>query len=220
MKNLKQALLKYQALTLRERLMVVATVLVILSFLADLVLFGPQRRNSAALQQQIAQQKVTLGALTKVLVETSGAQTADGLGKERAERDELRARVAQAESLIGLVSNATPLGEVLRVMLVARPDLSLVSLKTLPPEVFYRAPVAVSGAQGKAGAPALSLYKHGIEVAVKGNYLALLPYLESLQHNPYRIFWTSVKLEVATYPETTLKMMLYTLSDRPDSPLG
>lgn len=225
MKYLKPALLKFQALTRREQLMAVLVVIVVLSFLADLALFGPQRNKSKVLQQQIAQQKIELNALSKVIAETSSSLSPDGLSRERAERDDLRARLAQAESLIGGVAHDAPLSEVLRAMIMARPELTLLSLKTLPPEMFYRAPVAVSGAQRNAAQPTataaqLSLYKHGVEVAVKGSYLTLLPYLQNLQHHPNRLFWANVKLEVLTYPEATLKMTIYTLSDRPESPLG
>lgn len=219
MKKFKQALLKFQALTLRERLMAVAAVLVVLFFLADWAVLGPQRNRNKAAQEQIGQQKIELDALTQVMAELAGSQQVDVLAKDRAERDDLRARVAEAESFIGQATNGAPLGEVIRAMISATPGLTLVSLKTLPVEVFYK-PGAASGAQPNAAAPKLTLYKHGVEVAIKGKYLALLPYLQSLQRNPNRRFWASVKLDVATYPEATLRMTVYTLSERAESPLG
>ena len=91
--------------------------------------------------------------------------------------------------------------------------------------MFYR-PAAAPGAQPAASAPTpvtppqLTLYKRGVEVAVKGKYPALLAYLQSLQRNPNRMFWSSVKLDVAAYPDETLRMIIYALSDRADAPLG
>lgn len=227
MDKFKQALLQFQALTLRERLMAVAAVMVVLFFSIDFALLGPQRDRSKALQQQIAQQKIELDGLNKVLSALATDQQPSGLARELAERDDLRSRVAQAESLMGVGVTGVPLGEVLRAMIDARPDLTLVSLKTLPADVFFKpsAPPetpakTASAAQPAASAPQLTLYRHGVEVAIKGKYPALLSYLQGLQHNPNRMFWASVKLDVVTYPEATLKMMIYTLSDRAESPLG
>ena len=227
MKRFKQALLKFQALTLREQLMAVAAAVVVLYFLFDWALFGPQLKENKTLQGQIAQQKTELDALTKVMAELSNRQPVDDLSKDRAERDDLRARVAQAETLFGQAASQAPLGELLRAMVVARPDLTLVSFKTLPAEVFYSPPPAAApNAKGAASAPKpaaplqLTLYKHGVEVAVKGKYPALLAYLQGLQRGPNRMFWSSVKLDVTAYPDETLSVIIYTLSDRADVPLG
>jgi len=228
MKKFKQALLKFQALTLREQLMAMAAAVVVLYFLLDWALLGPQIKANNALSQQIAQQKIELDGLTKVMsIDATNGNKVDGLARERAERDDLRAKVAQAESFIAQTAHGAPLGEMLRAMIVARPDLTLVSLKTLPAEVFYKPPPAAApGAQPAASAPKpvvlpqLTLYKHGVEVAVKGNYPALLAYLQGLQRNPNPMFWSSVKLDVAAYPDETLRMIIYTLSDRADAPLG
>ena len=228
MKRFKQALLKFQALALREQLLLTAAAVVVLYFLLDWALLTPQLKENKALPQQIAQQKIELDGLTKVMaIEAPDGNNVDGLAKQRAERDDLRAKVAQAESFIAQAANGAPLGEMLRAMIVARPDLTLVSLKTLPAEVFYKPPPAAApGAQPAASAPTpvtpppLTLYKHGVEVAVKGKYPALLAYLQGLQRNPNRMFWSSVKLDVAAYPDETLRLIIYTLSERADAPLG
>lgn len=230
MNKFKQILLKFQALSLRERLLAVAAAVAVLYFLTDFALLAPQSRSAKGLQQQISQQKTELDALNKVMAELSKGPSDDGLAKQRAERDDLRARVTQAESTFGQAAKGASLGELLRAMIGERPDLTLASLRTLPAEVFYKPPPPVPGAPPSAGAssaaaasapaPQLTLYKHGVEVSVRGKYAALLAYLQSLQGNPNRMFWASVKLDVATYPEATLLMIVYTLSDRAESPLG
>jgi len=247
MKQIKQALLQFQALSLRERLMAVGATLVVLFFLTDFALLGPQRKQTKALQQQIAQQRTELDALTKVMAAaTANTQAADALVRERAVRDELRATVTQAEPFIAQTASGAALGEVMRAMIGARAGLKLVSLKTLPPEVFYKPQAPAPDAKANPGVskakptkpgapkqtapadsiqsgapvPQLTLYRLGVDVVVKGNYPSLLAYLQSLQGNPNRMFWASVKLDVTAYPEATLKMTIYTLSDRAEAPLG
>ena len=225
MKYLRSVLLKFQALSLRERLLAVAAAVVVLSVLLDLSLLGPQRNKNKGLQQQIAQQKTQFDAMAKVLAQPAGSPIPDGSVAEQAERDDLRRRLAQAELLLGPALTEARLGEVLRKLIAARPDLTLVSLKTLAPEEIYKSPTASAAAPGSAtAAPATkqrqSLYKHGVEVVVRGEYLSLMPYLQRLQANPNRLFWAKVKLDVQTYPQATLMLTIYTVSDRAESPLG
>lgn len=223
MKKFKQALLTFQALSLRERVLAVAAVVVVLYFLFDFALIGPQRAKSKVLQQQIAQQKVERDALAQVLAAgVADNKQGDGLAKERAERDDLRTRVAEAEAFLAQAANGAHLDEVLRAMISATPGLTLVSLRTLPAEVFYKPGVAVAaaGANPNEAAPKLTLYKQGVDVAIKGKYLALVPYLQKLERSPNRMFWANVKLDVGTYPEATLRMTIYTLSEQAESPLG
>jgi MSHA biogenesis protein MshJ len=118
-------------------------------------------------------------------------------------------------------------------VLGATPGLELVSLKTLPAVVAFEtkaAPVvAAKPAAGVAVAapkpelaprPPRSIYRHAIEISVRGNYLALLPYLEKLQKYPGRIYWSDVSLEVETYPLWIMKLTVYTLSPQPHPRLG
>ena len=221
MKTFNQALLKFQALTWRERLMAVAAVLAVLYFAVDLTLLGPQVARSKALQQQITQQKTELDALMKVMASAAGSQPKDAVARVRAERDELRDKMTQAEPLIVEAATGAPLGELIRAMIVATPGVTLVSLKTLPAEVFYDyKPAPASGAQQNAAAPRLTLYKQGVEVVVKGNYPALVQYLQRLQRSPNRMYWAAAKLDVGTYPDATLSVTIFRLSNRAESPLG
>jgi len=245
MKQFQQTLLKFQALSLRERLMAVAATLVVLFFLTDFALLGPQRNQTKALQKQITEQKVQLDALRQAMAAAAAdTQPAAAMARALAERDDMRASVAQAESFTAQTASGAALGEVLQAMIGARAGLKLVSLKTLSPEVFYKSPPAATAGQAnpgasklpksdglkqskpeelaqlKATAPQLTLYKHGVDVVVKGNYPALLAYLQSLQGNPNRMYWASVQLDATAYPEAALRMTIYTLSDSAESPLS
>ncbi len=227
MKSFKPWLIKFQALSVRERLMAVLGMLAALYFLFDAALIGPQGKQNQALQQQLEQQKTELTVFTKMLSELSSSQQVDPLAKERVERDDLRVRVLQAQSVIGNMTTGKQLSEVIRAMIVATPDLTLVSLKTLPGEAVFKAVAAAPANPAGAASgpqviepPVLTLFKHGIEVTVKGNYPVLLAYMQGLQRSPDPVFWGNVSLDVTTYPEATLKMTVYTLSERLASPLG
>jgi MSHA biogenesis protein MshJ len=56
------------------------------------------------------------------------------------------------------------------------------------------------------------LYKHGVEITVRGSYADLLQYLNTLEHLPTQMFWGVARLNVVEYPSAELKLTLYTLS--------
>lgn len=91
-----------------------------------------------------------------------------------------------------------------------------------PPAAATPAPGATDAAPRPemASRPPRSIYRHGIEISIKGNYLALLPYLEKLQKYPGRLYWTDVSLDVQSYPVAVLKLSVYTLSGQANPRLG
>ena len=68
-----------------------------------------------------------------------------------------------------------------------------------------------AAAPGQAPAPAL-LYRHGVEVTVRGNYLDMIDYMSALEAMPTRLFWGRAQLDVEAYPAARLTLTLYTLS--------
>ena len=224
MKYLSQASKLFAAMSMRERLLAVAALVGVLYFLFDFTVFRPQQVQAKALRETIAQQETELAALTTAMTALSSRAQIDPLAKERAERDELRKNFAQASALVDHAANDVRLGEVIRALVASTPGLTLVSLKTLPVETFFRGAVApaqvASGAAPPPPIPTAALYKHGVEVVVQGKYLALIPYIQGLERNAKGIFWGSVKMEVVTYPDATLKMTVFTLSPRSEMSLG
>lgn len=72
------------------------------------------------------------------------------------------------------------------------------------------APVPLAG-QAPAGRPAL-LYRHGVEITVRGSYHDMLAYMTALEALPTRMFWGQAHLEVEQYPNARLTLTLHTLS--------
>jgi MSHA biogenesis protein MshJ len=220
---LQAALLRFQALSGRERVLAVAAALAVLVVGVYQAVLAPQRHAMQLLQQQLAQQQDGLAAMAKVLAQPVANPLADA---SVAARDALRLRVAHTELVLGPPRSDAQLSEVVRTLAAPRADLALVSLKTLAPQEIAKpgprptsatpqAPTALA-----ASARPLPLYKHGVEVVVRGPYPALVAYLQTLQRNPNRIFWAKVRLDVATYPQAVLMLTVYTVSNRAESPLG
>lgn len=215
MNRMHTALLRFQALSARERLLALLAAIIALTGLLDTIWLGPQRQTIRELTQQFEQHQSERNTMAEVL---SGPVHAVP-DADTAERDDLRLRVARAEAALGPSARLARLSDVLRSLLAARSGLVLVSLKTLAPQEIAKAPAPRAPQNSPVGvasqAPAPALYQHGVEVTVRGTYPALLAYLENLQSQPKQIFWSKVQLDVQTYPQALLLLKLYTVSDRP-----
>jgi MSHA biogenesis protein MshJ len=56
------------------------------------------------------------------------------------------------------------------------------------------------------------IFKHGVQMTVRGNYADLMQYLTALEKMPTQMFWGMAKLSVIQYPNAELTLTLYTLS--------
>jgi len=57
-----------------------------------------------------------------------------------------------------------------------------------------------------------AIYKHGVELTVKGPYLDLLAYLREIENLPVQMYWSRMDLTAGEYPDSTLKLVVFTLS--------
>lgn len=215
---------KFQGLSARERVLTAFTAMVVLYFLIHVALLAPQSARRDALKARIVQQGVELNALKSVIEKLTAGGRVGLLTKDIAERDQLRRQVEAGNAVLSQAVGESRHAEVIRAMAAGSPGVTLVSLKTLGVEPLFRqAPMPARAASASASTmqvQPMALYKQGIEVTVKGNYLALLPYLQKLEQNQGRMFWANALLDVGVYPDATLRFTVYTLSPRADAPLS
>jgi MSHA biogenesis protein MshJ len=223
MNKIQQVLKQFNALSLRERVLAVAALLGILYFVFDLALIRPQETKTKLLRAQISEKGIELDTLRKGLEAVATQAKTDPLAAQRAELASLRKKSAQAEAVISRASGDVRLGDVMRALVASRPGLTLVSIKTLPVATLLQGalvPATQASAASGAGSTVQALYRHGVEVTVQGSYPALMQYLQDAEHSANGVFWSSVKLDVVSYPASTLKLTVFTLSPQSESPLG
>ncbi|MBC7957684.1 MAG: hypothetical protein H7Y33_17680, partial [Cytophagales bacterium] len=56
------------------------------------------------------------------------------------------------------------------------------------------------------------LYRHGVEVTLRGNYADLLAYLNTLEHLPRRVYWGELKINAQDSPSVVMTLTVYTIS--------
>lgn len=202
------------------------------------------RAKQTSVSAEMAEAKRALVSITSL--EEKGI---DPLAAERATLAELEGKIAQVTLDLGAnfgAEDAGPsrVGKLVRELIKSSPGLSLVSLRTRPGVQFYSPPapppppkegakrevekVLATFSKDKPAEPVAPpavlvnkpLYKHGVDVSVRGPYPALMAYLEGMQKFPQRIFWSEASLDATNYRDATLRLVVYTVSDQPVAPLN
>lgn len=218
---------RVDALSLRERIMVFAACAAAIVFLVHFFALGPQLRKQDALNAQITQQQNNIEGIDNEIrarVEAArndpDAAVRARLAAVRRETEELGGQLrAMQNGLVAPERMAPLLDSILR----ANGRLTLVSVRTLPVESVLEAgrraaasapdavPAAAPAAQAQPGSAGL-LYRHGVEITVRGNYLDMIAYMNALEGLPTQLFWGRAQLEAETWPASRLTLTLYTLS--------
>lgn len=205
-------LARFEALTLRERAVVVLAIVGLLVFSWDSLLMEPLRLKRVALESELATASA-FGVKPQSADESDPRQLAmTRAGELQTQLQGIDAQLASTAS--GFVSSKRMI-EVLHDMLTRQGRLELVSIRNLP--VTSLIPDSGGGADTAAGAdsvpaPARPPYVHAIEIVIDGQYADILDYLAALEALPWKFRWNSLDLSTAGYPRNRVRIELSTLS--------
>ena len=233
MSSLNRLMNKFDNMDLRERLLALLGAAIILYFIADTALLKPQQKKIINLQQLTKNNQAGLISTNEVMtmLEKDALHTSEQQAGNRATIEELKKQISEAETFYSQTDPSTSqVGALLRELLADTPNLTLVSIKTLPGTMFF-SPENMTGGSGQKAALSANannevqktIYRYGVEVSIRGNYMALLSYMENLSKYPKRLFWSEAKLDVTgsvnADMDAVLRLVIYTLSDQANSPL-
>jgi MSHA biogenesis protein MshJ len=199
---------RFDALTLRERVMVFAALMVALLAFAYTAMIEPQllkqKRLAGALVQKHSEMKAFEAQVTKLV----GARGAERVESERERLARLRAELAALEAQIGAEERKftapSQMRSVVEGLLTRNSGVALVEMKTLAAETL------AAGAKPATGERLI--YRHGLQLTVSGSYLDLLAYTRALERLPRQLYWGALELDAGGYPKVLMKLTVYTLS--------
>lgn len=213
-------------LSLRERAMVfIAAAFVVIS-LMQVSLLDPLLARQKMLSTQVIQQQERMKELQAQMQNLLQA-------KRDEERSPLRQRVAQLKQQLLEQDNylqsrrdrlvePDKMADLLKQVLNKNGRLQLVELKTLPVSLLLEKPqgadaagqtTPVSPPDGQKQADTQKLiFKHGVQITVRGGYLDLVRYVTALEKMPVQMFWGEASLSVEKYPDGLFTLTVYTLS--------
>lgn len=208
MKNLiKHYAERIDAATLRQRLLVFLTAAVVLLLFGNALLLQPQRVKQQRLAAETAQYQKELGALQAQISRMVGGSGMDPDAAMRRRQAALRAELSILNSRLAAEERrfTAPehMREVLEDILTRNKGLVLVDLRTLPV-----APIAPA----RSASASSTMFRHGIELTVRGTYAELYDYLRMLEELPSQLYWSRAELSVTAHPFLTLKLTVHTIS--------
>ncbi len=238
--QLLEQIARFDALAKRERALIAAAVLLGGSFLGYTFFIEPHVLRQKTQAKRLAQAKTEL-ATTQAELTVRKADLVDPDAKNRLALAQTREELAAIDAKLSEFQNSMvppeKMQEFLKGLLAKNRSLELVSLRTLPPTPLMDAPDAKtevkpdSKAENKPVAPGVpaaptaaaaaaaadaanapSIFKHGVEIRISGNYHDLLAYVRQVEGLPHRILWNRIELASEKYPVSVLTLTVFTLS--------
>jgi MSHA biogenesis protein MshJ len=219
---MKQLLQRYadsiDAMALRERVLFFGAVALVLVTLLQVFLLNPVLTRRNQLSTQIAQQQDETNAIQAQIQALVRPNVPDQDALNREKIKNLRGQIAQLDREFEAQQKQfvppEKMAAMLQYMVAKNPKLQLLSLRNLPGAALSAGAGSPAGATpGRAKPPGThEVFRHTVEISVEGSYFDLLDYVAALERMPQRVFWEGLELNVAQYPQSVLKLTIYTLS--------
>lgn len=212
---------RFDALSRRERLVIFFGAIAAVALLGFQLLIDPYQARFAtatkSLQQVTQSRQEVLAKLTTELAPSRQPDHQLRIDLETA-RQRLVKINSQFETVHATLVQPGQMAALVESVLKSERGLQLVSMTTLSPSpVLSKPPVAGPGeARPVPGdsdsAESVGLFKHGLQITVRGGYADLLRYVERLEGLPQKMYWGRVVLATEEYPVSRLQLTIYTIS--------
>jgi len=215
-KKIKAGAARFNALSLRERVLVLISLLVMLQLGWSNWFWGPLRTEQETLSSQVALEEEKLVSIKLKLegaVDRSRTDPNKGLRRQLDNlQNELDSLEWQIREAAGSLIDPAEMVRFLEDMLERDGELKLVRLEKLKTEALTEPESDREADNGIVARPQLSLYRHGFLVEFEGDFFSTLNYLENLEALPWKFFWDGVEFRVMEYPKARVQIRLHTLS--------
>ena len=211
---------RFDALMVRERVLVLVGVVVGVALLFDTLALQPLEARKKRLERQIAESRNSMKVAETVLAGQVPIVDPDDV--RRTYLNALRQQLADIDqSMQGLQRGLVPperMARLLEEMLTRSRGLQLVSLRTLPVQRFETPGTAPAGKAGDKTAkpapkdPERTVYQHSFEITLQGSYFELHDYLTQLEKLPWQMFWGRISVNTEQYPRLRATLTVQTLS--------
>ena len=204
-------------MSLRERTMIfIAAAFVVIS-LMNAILFDPLLARQKLLSAQVVQRQEQTKALQAQMQNLLQARKDEEHSPLRERLAKLKQQLQEQDSYLqsrtDRLIEPDKMAGLLRKVLDNNGKLQLVELKTLPVSLLIEKPQAnATNPPDSRAASQKQIFKHGVQITVRGGYLDLIRYVTALEKLPAQLFWGEASLSVEKYPDSLFTLTLYTLS--------
>lgn len=211
---------RIDALTLKERCLLVAAMLLVLLYGWNLLYLEPleaERRRLAGEQEALVEEIARFDQFTSEWA-ASFEKDADVEARRRLaaltqEQSGIEAEIARRA---GRMVSPEHMAGVLRDVILGMDGLEFVGLEGLPVTrlgVPGENEAANSPSPGAAAEDGLrSAWRHGVRLRFSGSYLAIAAYLRQLEQLPHGFFWDRLELDAKEHPRIEATLEIHTVS--------
>ncbi len=197
---------RIDALSLRERGILLLVALLVFYTLCDQLFIGPALKGIAQRGTEISELQSKLAALqarASLLSQTGQDPLAQRHSRIQELVQQLAAQNTQFEDHLGRLVQPQQAAPLLREILQQKPGLRLLTLDTSPGE-----PLLANSERSAR------IVRYNVDLRVEGGYLNALDYLQRLEQLPWTLFWDALDLRVHEYPRSEIELNLYTLGQK------
>ena len=205
LEKLEPLLATVESLSLRERLLVFVTGLMIVGSAWYLGLMQPLDQQATRNRSEIKSLRERIEMYNQNLevevlqISSAGTGDRENLARIQGRLDEINERLG---GYVAELIDPAQMSRVLQDLLKEQSTLRLVRVRNLSPEEL----------SASADALNTTFYRHGLEIDFEGSYLACLEYLEEIEDLPWRFYWQLLDIEVLEYPRNRIRLEVSTLS--------
>lgn len=212
--KLQQAMLQVDALSLRERGMVMLAAFMVMFLVWDWILMSDIGSRSKRVSAEINTVQARMQQLNQAIATSAQVRGTDPNVVLQNELLATRTRITKLDEVLsagsGSVIPPSEMARVIEQVLRRQGRLKLVSAHSLPPRPMFDTPVTGTDPEDPNGIG--TVYRHGLELEVEGRYLDVLEYLRELESLDWQFFWETVALESNKYPSNRVRIRVYSLN--------
>lgn len=220
--KISQLFSKIDALSLRERILLLIALLVVIYTAWDQLLMIPLQEERSRILSQIETTTDNLDKLnnkiqvmTRTLEQNQAEKQRAKLAKLSSDIQELDRQIAE---LAGQLIPAEEMAEILEQMLTHDDRLTLTHVENLPPEPLLsesERQMGQSGSGNKGASnvpPPPPIYRHSVVIKFEGGFMETLDYIKVLESLPQLFFWDRIEYSVDEFPKAKVSITVSTLS--------
>lgn len=212
--KLKQLARKVDAMSLRERLLILVAIVVGIHQAWDSLVWRPMVQQQDALY---AQEDQIARDMQAIQVNLNGLANKAKIDPNKELKEQIVRLNSQINSVETYIQDETSslmkppeMARLLRSILDNQQGLRLISLVKQQAEELLKP--EIDEATKKPIPVEYQIYRHGFSIQFRGSYLATLSYLKELEEQDGQFFWDSIEYNADEYPAGVVTINLYTLS--------
>lgn len=203
---------RYQALALRERVLIALAALAVTWFAWAATLGGYLETFQEQMDNAVAAVNERIQGAVAEHSRLESAKATDPNARLIAERDRLDAELARMSESLGTLLDRfvdpEKMPGLLEDVIRHHHGLTLTRIQSLPAEPMDVSPPAREGEKPKP----LWIYRHPLRLELEGAYFDVMAYLADLEAGPWEFGWRQLQYEVRDYPDARVMLEIETLS--------